>query len=101
MALKSRVRSPNSLRLRPSLSAIVLRWDGIEVPDSAHGFDPLGAIRQGPEFPPQMADVKIDAALERGEWPAERNAGQLFPVHNSSCITHEHLKEIELGRCKC
>jgi hypothetical protein len=49
------------------------------------------------EFTPDVADVKIDAAVERWKRPAEGGLCEFLAPYNATCISKQELKKFEFG----
>jgi hypothetical protein len=51
------------------LTSLPIRRQGIEVAGSANSFDALSAVIERAELPAEIADVRVDAAVERRKVP--------------------------------
>jgi len=52
------------------------------------------------KFSPEVADVKIDAAVERWKRTAEGGLCKFLAPYNATCISKQELKKFEFGRCE-
>jgi hypothetical protein len=68
----------------------------IEITDSAYAFNPVSTIWKWANFLAQVANVRIDAAIERREVTTENVTRQLISPNNLTGLAQKHFQQIEL-----
>src|SRR5215475_1881586 len=81
----------------PNLGLIV-RHARQEISNAARGTDALGAVRAGAEFLAQIANMHINAAVERVRMSAVDAEGKLFARDYRPSRTREQRQQIKLRR---
>src|ERR1700730_520250 len=69
----------------------------ISVANISNATDALGAVRQVSEFSPQIADVDIDASIERRIFVVQDLLQEFFSMNHASTATQEQRQQIKLG----
>ena len=75
----------------------LLAWPRKNIPHSSHGFDVLIVLGVA-QFLSHLADMHIDAAIERRELAAQHRIDQPFARHDATGFTEQHFQKIELDR---
>src|SRR5207244_4187609 len=82
---------------KSSGSAISARC-GIDVADTANGFDPLHAVELMPQLLAQVADVHVDAAVKGREFATQYFFDEFFPPGYLSGGAQQSFQEIVFDR---
>src|SRR5512136_2228079 len=82
----------------PALALLPSRRLGVDVAGAAHGLDALDTAILVFQLPAQLADVHVDAAIERIELSFEHLLGQLFPRHDLPGCRQQDPQHVELYR---
>ena len=72
------------------------RRNRVEVPNAAHGLDPLGLVSRMSELFPEVADVHVHAAVVGRQPAIEDGLGKFFPCNDLTCCAQEHFQKVEL-----
>src|SRR5437588_3971522 len=75
--------SPRPRRRSCALGLARLRLPRVDVADAAHGLDPLDLADVVAELLAQVADVHVYAAVEEGEFAAQRRAHEVFTLDDA------------------
>src|SRR5262245_55630636 len=68
----------------------------IQVSRPANAFYALAAILKPPDFFAEIADMRVDAAVEWREFTAEDDLNQLFAAQGGTGNLHEASEQIKL-----
>jgi hypothetical protein len=67
----------------------------VEVPDPAHSFYAFGAVGPRAQFSAEIADMRIDAAIEGGKLAAQNGPNQLLAREHGACGVEKGLEKVE------
>lgn len=61
----------------------------VKIPDTAHALDAIRAVFERSNLFAKIADVRVDAAIERRELAAQNIARQFFTIHHLARRAHQ------------
>src|SRR6185369_768563 len=73
---------------------------GVEVARAAHRLDALDTVDPRAELLSQVADVLVDAAVERRDLAAERGERQVVARDDGPGRAQQRVEQVELDRCQ-
>src|SRR6185369_2429763 len=72
----------------------LLGRSAVDITDATNGLDSLETVQLVTQLLAQIADVHIDAAIERRQLAAQHFFHQIFPLHYLAGIAQENLEQI-------
>jgi hypothetical protein len=72
----------------------------VEIARTANTLDPIGSIVARTEFPAEVVNVRVDAAIEWREIPSKHIEREQLAADDVSGGPDQRGEQIELGGCK-
>jgi hypothetical protein len=82
--------------------SVLLHWSqrGVDIPDTPDGLDAFFSRGLQAQFAAELANVNVDAAIQRRELPSQNSCRNPLSRNNLACCAQQQFEEIELKRGK-